>query len=285
MILFQCHCDEEKARGSSKNPLTSHLMTLASANPAFLRAPASDSDQSFELMRNWLQDCRSHELCCRKVPGTPKRLPTRLIQVIRIPGAVKNTKIQAKLCQGSDLPNDTPYATLSHCWGRTKFLTLTKDNLDQMTRDISVAELPRVFQDAMRVTLELGLFYLWIDSLCIIQDCENLEDWKLEAPRMGDVYGQATFGIAATGFADGQAGLFRRPRTLSKKCDLGCVPIDWELEKVLPNLSTIRCGLFTFTDSESMRGWLRHHQPRKVVDRSPFTNAAGRCKREFCPPR
>lgn len=245
-------------------------MTLASANPALLRAPASDSDQSFQLMRNWLQDCRSHELCRCKVPGTVKRLPTRLIEVARITGAVKDTNIKAKLCKGSDLPNDTPYATLSHCWGRNKFLTLTKDNLDQMTRDIPVTHLPQVFQDAMRVTLELGLFYLWIDSLCIIQDSENLEDWKLEAPRMGDVYGQATFGIAATGFADGQAGLFRRPRTLSQKRDLGCVSVDWELKKVLPNLSTIRCGLFAFTDRGSMWGWLRHHQPRKVVDRSPL---------------
>lgn len=219
-------------------------------------------------MRGWLEDCRSHDLCQRNIPGTVKRLPTRLIQVTRLPGAVKKIEIKAKLCQGSDLPKDTPYTTLSHCWGNTKFLTLTKGNLDEMTRDIPVAQLSQAFQDAMRVTLELGLAYLWIDSLCIIQDCENMEDWKKEAPRMGDVYGQAALGIAATGFDGGQAGLFGRPRTPSRKHVMFCVPVDWELEKLLPDLSTISCGLFAFTDSTFK--WDMFPGPREVVDHSPL---------------
>lgn len=221
-------------------------------------------------MRGWLEDCRSHELCHRKITGTSKRLPTRLIQVTGLSGDIKDVKIKAKLCQGASLPNDTPYSTLSHCWGKTKFLTLTKGNLDQMTRDIPIAQLSQAFQDAMRVTLELGLSYLWVDSLCIIQDCEDLEDWKREAPRMGDVYGQATLGIAATGFDDGQAGLFGRTRTPSEKHSMSCVPVDWEWEKLLPDLSTVRCGLFALTDSTFKWDMLPCKGPREVVDGSPL---------------
>lgn len=46
-----------------------------------------------------------------------------------------------------------------HCWGKVKFLTLTKDNLHQWTSAIPVRQISQVFQDAMRVTLEIGLSY------------------------------------------------------------------------------------------------------------------------------
>lgn len=48
--------------------------------------------------------------------------------------------------------------------------------MDQWARDIPVTQLSNVFQDAMRVTLKLGLFYLWIDLLCIVQDSDGLKD-------------------------------------------------------------------------------------------------------------
>lgn len=116
-----------------------------------------------------------------------------------------------------------------------------------MTREIPVAQLSKVFQDAMRVTLELGLSYIWIGSLCIIQDSDDLQDWKEEAPKMGDVYGQAALGIAANGFKDGQAGLFRSSGDFQwASHSQSCVPVDWRLGKVLPNLSKTYSGLFAF---------------------------------------
>lgn len=128
--------------------------------------------------------------------------------------------------------------------------------MDQWARDIPVTQLSNVFQDAMRVTLELGLFYLWIDSLCIVQDSDGLKDWKDEAPRMGDVYSQATYAIAASGFENGKAALFHRLGVRAPEFSLDCVPVNWGLEKVFPHadsLAQFHCRLFAFQPSYDTR--------------------------------
>jgi hypothetical protein len=66
--------------------------------------------------------------------------------------------------------------------------------------------LPKVFQDAIEVVRQARIRYLWIDSLCIIQNCAV--DWESESKKMGDIYSNALFNIAATGFEDGCSGLF-----------------------------------------------------------------------------
>jgi hypothetical protein len=46
--------------------------------------------------------------------------------------------------------------------------------------------MPATFFDATIITRELGYRYLWIDSLCIVQDF--LEDWEAESQNMGNIY-------------------------------------------------------------------------------------------------
>ncbi|KAN0091955.1 HET domain containing protein [Hyaloscypha variabilis] len=60
--------------------------------------------------------------------------------------------------------------------------------------------------DAIIITQKLGLEYIWIDSLCIIQD--DASDWEIESALMGDVYGNATITIAAVTSKDGDGGCF-----------------------------------------------------------------------------
>lgn len=88
---------------------------------------------------------------------------------------------------------------------------LLGSNLQEISHAIPIKKLPKVFQDAIHVSFELGISYLWIDSLCIIQDSE--EDWAHESKRMGGVYSNGEFNIAATGYEDGLSGLFseRKP--------------------------------------------------------------------------
>ena len=87
----------------------------------------------------------------------------------------------------------------------------------------SLSLLPRSFKDAIRATLELGLKYLWIDALCIIQDSKT--DWIQEASAMADVYQGAFCNLAATASADGYGGLFRnRNINLLSRC---FVETDW----------------------------------------------------------
>lgn len=79
-----------------------------------------------------------------------------------------------------------PYITLSHCWGNGQPLTTTRSTLETRMKGMPMPTLPKMFRDAVLITRQLGIKYLWIDSLCIIQDSE--EDWSQEAARMGNVY-------------------------------------------------------------------------------------------------
>lgn len=106
------------------------------------------------------------------------------------------------------------YTTLSHCWGTGEVFKLLKSNLDDLRQDIPIKRLPKVFQDAIFVSIEIGICYIWIDSLCIIQDSKDGEDWTHEARRMGDVYKHGEFNIAATGYEDGSSGLFSERKAL-----------------------------------------------------------------------
>ncbi|KAF1847215.1 HET-domain-containing protein [Cucurbitaria berberidis CBS 394.84] len=84
------------------------------------------------------------------------------------------------------------YVVLSHMWGdKKKQLRLLEQNFLVFQREVPQAKLDAssTFKEAIRITRILGYRYLWIDSLCIIQDVPS--DWKYEAHRMATVYGNA----------------------------------------------------------------------------------------------
>lgn len=76
--------------------------------------------------------------------------------------------------------------------------------------------MPKTFQDAVTVTRALGVPYLWIDSLCIIQ--ENEKDWESEATRMEEVFSSAYCTIAASRGTSSLSGFLgkRKPRAYAK---------------------------------------------------------------------
>lgn len=119
-----------------------------------------------------------------------------------------------KLCQ---LPaNKVKYITLSHCWGGGPTFTTTTANLHERKRHIEYSSLPQSFQDAVIIAQELGIHYLWIDALCIIQDSK--EDWETESAKMSSIYENAYLTIAATAAPNSDAGIFSaRPRPIKLK--------------------------------------------------------------------
>ncbi|OTA99473.1 hypothetical protein M426DRAFT_49407, partial [Hypoxylon sp. CI-4A] len=100
------------------------------------------------------------------------------------------------------------YMTLSHCWGVSgEILKLTMDTYeDRLKNGFSYAELPKTFQDAIRLSRFLHIDYIWIDSLCIIQGSK--EDWMRESITMADVYRHSKCNIAATASSGPMEGCF-----------------------------------------------------------------------------
>jgi hypothetical protein len=100
------------------------------------------------------------------------------------------------------------YAALSHCWGTSSIITTTDATLGSRKHGIKWGQLSKSFQDALTITQKLGLRYLWIDSLCIIQD--NDQDWENESTKMGLIFEDSMVTIAAVKAEDGRGGCFTR---------------------------------------------------------------------------
>lgn len=127
------------------------------------------------------------------------------------------------------------YVALSHCWGDPKNATgkvpkTEKNDLDvYKSTGIPISTLTKTFQEAIDITQKLGVEYIWIDSLCIVQN--DREDWRIESQKMGDIYGNAYLVIAATHAENGAYGLHRER-------------ISRRFEVVTPTGQTIKAQVF-----------------------------------------
>ncbi|KAF2095917.1 HET-domain-containing protein [Rhizodiscina lignyota] len=150
-----------------------------------------------DLALQWLTTCQEqHKTCLGPISPKPKSWPKRLFQPRRL---VDVSGPQPRLVSRSSEPSDRPYATLSHCWGTdTKFLTLTTGNEGQLKQGITFESIPQTFIDAMHVTKYLGLRYLWIDSLCILQSGQGSStDWNDHVCEMPEIYRNCVINISA----------------------------------------------------------------------------------------
>ena len=157
----------------------------------------------------WLDGCRRNHDC-----GTAKtsRLLTRLICL-----DLAKSGVQPRLCLSNSLPPDSEYCKLSHYWGRVVIKTLQRENIQLFQEEIPADGLTKTFKDVILAASRLGFQYVWIDSLCIIQD--NSEDWEREASMMADVYAGSKLNFAATAAKDGRRGmLFKRDQQHYRPC-------------------------------------------------------------------
>ena len=158
---------------------------------------------AFGQVRSWLASCDKHHRDCQQLrqqrgSAAAAMMPTR---VLRVDGS------SMKVYLVDTLPEQTGrYIALSHRWGKSHRLTLTHGNHLALRGGISIAEIPQTFQDAIAVCRSLGVAYLWIDSLCILQD--DAADWENEASRMGSVYLNAYLTLAALHSEDDASGCF-----------------------------------------------------------------------------
>ena len=175
---------------------------------------------SLALVSSWIQEYAKTHPKCQKIFGADAVwFPDRLIHIT----CTKNTettksghptvKLFARIVLKSDLsdfPSDIfarglTYLSLSHCWGPPPDPSaplggragsvLTKSNLSAWQTELPLDDLPLAFRHAIMVCASLQCEYMWIDSLCILQD--NLGDWQVQSAVMGNIYKFATLNIAA----------------------------------------------------------------------------------------
>ncbi|KAI1086969.1 heterokaryon incompatibility protein-domain-containing protein [Rostrohypoxylon terebratum] len=191
------------------SPETGHHAT---AN--FLARPIPPSHVEINLIRHWLHTCsRTHGDSCRILPRQTKHID--IARSVRYIDLVKQC-----LVTPSGLPADEVdsihYATLSYVWGsHFPSLSLRRENYD-LFRFVGglgpdTPGMPTTIQDAMKIVQEIGIRYIWVDALCIIQD--DREDWSRIAPLMDAIYGNSTLNICAAFGSDNMTGIPGSPLT------------------------------------------------------------------------
>ncbi|KKY39862.1 putative het domain-containing protein [Diaporthe ampelina] len=150
----------------------------------------SGNTQSKEAMATaklWLKDCQDNHTTCG--PGILVPPPTRLLEITT--QAEPEASFKVRLVELGD----------TRCRIKT-----TLETLEARKTDIPWADLCRTFKDAITTAHELDLSYIWIDSLCIIQNSK--EDWQNEAANMAAIYEGALITIAATRSSNHDGGCF-----------------------------------------------------------------------------
>ena len=112
----------------------------------------------------WISECEEthNEGCALNHSLEVPLLPTRVIDV-----GTDEEPIEPRLHISNG--DRQLYTTLSHCWGKKLPARTMRNTLDSFLTSIPLHEMPKTYLDAFSITRGLGLRYLWIDSLCIIQ--------------------------------------------------------------------------------------------------------------------
>lgn len=175
------------------------------------------SKRSFQRAKTWLQICTQNRGAHANCPiyKTPL-LPKRVIDVSSLENP-EVIRLSTSLGQRGD------YAALSYCWGGPQTEATTLLNLDSRKIGFKLSSLPRTLRDAVITTRQLGLRFLWVDAICILQD--STADKEVEMSTMAQVYKNAFVTIIAgyskscyEGFLEDRSS--RRPKIFPKQEDI-----------------------------------------------------------------
>ncbi|KAK0617668.1 heterokaryon incompatibility protein-domain-containing protein [Immersiella caudata] len=174
--------------------------------PGVQERPSLSTDPLSETGLGWastaLRSClEDHADCPSENSAAP---PKRVLEITQPPSGDINVLLV------SDVTDSVRYAALSHCWGTQPSAITTKATIKRNSRGIPWKQLPATFQDAITFSMAIGLRYIWIDALCIVQDDEV--DWQVQSSLMADIYQNAYLTLAATHSTSGSIGCFTAGR-------------------------------------------------------------------------
>ncbi|KAF4974021.1 hypothetical protein FZEAL_9041 [Fusarium zealandicum] len=214
--------------------------------------PHDELDQAkpynrMEMLKTWLNECEKHETCSTSLPITrDTKLPARVLDLtgsLNVPLESGDVTVKVRETQEGEVGT---YTALSYCWGtEPKFnLKTTQDTLQAHKKGIEFSSLPLTHREAILATLYLGIRYLWIDSMCIIQD--SYQDWQEASAKMGSVYSNAHLTLAATSSDSPKEGLLLPFQ--------GARCVDIHGETTIVRLETHRT-IYKASEPLNTRGW------------------------------
>lgn len=159
------------------------------------------SHHALTLMGEWFCACINSHAACKQYQKALPALPSRVIDVGPSDGPRDPRLLTSNGERGY-------YFTLSHRWGDYTMTQTTRQKLETRSKLIPLRSFPATFQDAIDVTRKLGVKFLWIDTICIIQD--DAADWEREAVNMSQIYRRSMLTIAASAEDCHEHGLLRK---------------------------------------------------------------------------
>lgn len=168
------------------------------------------SELSFSRAQQWLEQCDKTHLSCQEY--CLGQMPKRVLDV----------SVSGSSTRLVDSPESARYCTLSYVWGGPQPAKLTRANRQQYEQEINDSEIPVTIRDAIIVARGIGVRYLWVDSLCIVQDDD--EDKNVQITDMHRIYrGSAVTIVAAS--ARSSTKSFLEPRSEYQPISLN---VRWE---------------------------------------------------------
>jgi hypothetical protein len=228
--------------------------------------------ENHALIKSWLDHCIiEHNGECCNSHGADNEFE-ELIEETYF-GVIDVVDMQLKSLPRGDNDKPEPFIALSYVWGQKShdkplYVTSRLNIMDRITHGglrTAWDQLPRTIQDAITLVGRLGYRYLWVDSLCIVQDSQS--SWQLNAQKMHLIYGNALFTICAADGHDSSAGLPAADSLTSQQ-------ISEEIKSGLRIMVT-RPFEVTINDSEwNKRGWTFQERVSSPADALSLPRAA-----------
>jgi hypothetical protein len=178
------------------------------------------SEQNIQIAKEWLEECKHHETCSKSSlftsrasstsSGVPafdpsRRIPKHLID-LSSPG-------HPRIVAHATLPQTARYVALSYVWGKNQTYTLTTGTYEEKCTSLDLDRLPRTILETIQVTERLGLLYVWVDALCIVQNSK--QDMEEEISNMGLIYSKSEVTIIAANSSSATEGFLKTPEAPS----------------------------------------------------------------------
>ena len=206
------------------------------------------AQEYFNKIRSWINTCDHQHVDehCRQKEGS---LPRRVIAINQ------STSDCVRLHETNG--ESGRYLALSHCWGNFSATQATTENLNELKKGTNIAHLPKSFRDVIYVAKILGVPYIWIDSLCIVQN--DSVDWQIESSKMGSIFSDAYLVVVAASASNDSEGFLKARPTVYQGISLESRPgsgrKDVILRRNIPHVSRGESRISMTEDRISSRAW------------------------------